>query len=376
MTDTAYLMTFVPAFDRVEEAEVLFPVGADAYIVNSMSPPREAEYLSAQHALAQDNAKLQLLNDGIEECQQRIARAHADMCILERQRNATQHLMSIHRARLSPLRILPDELLQEIFKRCLPDTHYVVPNIRSAPLVLTQVCRRWRVVAQGTSELWSSIALRDLGVWNYEFYVDMVKRWLSHVRTRPLRMSITCPVHTDFGYDSNVLRSDIFNLVTAHESQLRDLRLNVNRTYLHHFVNNTTLPALECILISLHPKSRIGELPQPSAPVFHSAPNLKNVAFEGDGTSTHIIPPSISQQISHLSFDCNLLLDFTLLFQDFPHLQQLTVKLSISPDTLRIRLPPREGDMVVAHSLQRFEVCLDKGLLDFGSPLILDMLFA
>ncbi|KAF8840025.1 hypothetical protein BDN67DRAFT_904380, partial [Paxillus ammoniavirescens] len=119
-----------------------------------MSAPRQAEYLSAQHALARDSAKLQLLNDGIEECRQRIARAHADMCILERQHNATQRLVSIHRARLSPLRILPDELLQEIFKRCLPDTRYIVPNIYSAPLVLTRVCRRWRVVAHGTSELW------------------------------------------------------------------------------------------------------------------------------------------------------------------------------------------------------------------------------
>ncbi|KIJ18999.1 hypothetical protein PAXINDRAFT_128263, partial [Paxillus involutus ATCC 200175] len=289
MACTTYPTTFVPALNRAEESEILLPVDADTYIVDSMSVPRQAEYLSAQHALAQDSAKLQLFNDGIEECRKRIARAHADMCILERQRNAMQRLVSIHRARLSSLRILPDELLQEIFKRCLPDTHYIVPNIRSAPLVLTQVCRRWRVVAQGTSELWSSIALRDLGVWNYEFYVDMVKRWLSHVRTRPLRMSITCPAHTNFGLDGNVTRSDIFHLVTAHQSQLRDLRLNVNRTYLHYFVNSTTLPALQYILISLHPKSRIGELLQPNTPVFLSAPNLKSVAFEGDGTSIHVI---------------------------------------------------------------------------------------
>ncbi|KAF9222647.1 hypothetical protein BS17DRAFT_708031, partial [Gyrodon lividus] len=119
-----------------------------------MSAPRQAEYLSAHYALAQDSAKLRLIDDSIEECRKRIARAHADMCLLERKRHATQRLVSIHRARLSPLRILPDELLQEIFKRCLPENRYVVPNICSAPLVLAQVCRRWRVVAQGTSELW------------------------------------------------------------------------------------------------------------------------------------------------------------------------------------------------------------------------------
>ncbi|KAF8557950.1 hypothetical protein OG21DRAFT_1405982, partial [Imleria badia] len=119
-----------------------------------MSSPHAAEYIWAQQALSRDCATLQLIGEDIEECRMRIARAHAELLLLERQRDAVRRRASIHRARLSPLRAIPDQILQEIFQHCLPDTPYIVPDARSAPLVLTHVCRRWRVVAQGTSELW------------------------------------------------------------------------------------------------------------------------------------------------------------------------------------------------------------------------------
>ncbi|KAF8414970.1 hypothetical protein L210DRAFT_3398798, partial [Boletus edulis BED1] len=119
-----------------------------------MTPPHAAEYASAQYALARDCATLQLVEQDIEACRIRIARAHAEMRLLERQRDAVQRRVSVHRARLSPLRAVPDQILQEIFQHCLPDTPYVVPNAHSAPLVLTHVCRRWRTVVQASSELW------------------------------------------------------------------------------------------------------------------------------------------------------------------------------------------------------------------------------
>ncbi|KIJ67549.1 hypothetical protein HYDPIDRAFT_84776, partial [Hydnomerulius pinastri MD-312] len=127
---------------------------AHSDIVDSLSAPHPAEYISVRCALTEDSAKLQLIDNSIEECRRQLARTHAEMCVLERNRSTVQHRLLIHRARLSPLRILPDELLQEIFKRCLPNDRYIVPKINCAPLVLTQICRRWRVVARATSELW------------------------------------------------------------------------------------------------------------------------------------------------------------------------------------------------------------------------------
>lgn len=358
--------------DKVDMLPLMLEFQTD--MVDSMSPPRAAEYVSAQHALAHDCATLQLIDRDMEECRIRIERARAQMRLLERRRDAVQRRVSVHRARLSPMRAVPDQILQEIFQHCLPDTPYVVPDARSAPLVLTHVCRRWRVVAQGTSELWSSLALCDRGVWNYELKVEMVKRWLWRSRARPIRMSITCAPCTDFGRDGNASCSDIFQLAIAHSAQLRDVRLNVNRKYLEHFLDRADLQALRSIVISLLSVHRNDEPLEGNAPPYISAPNLRRIAFKGNGAPINLIPRTVFPQITHLSFDCNTTLDLALLFQDFPNVQHLTLTLSLSRDALRFRLPPHSDHRIVVPSLRSLEVCLDKDMLDFGDPDTLETL--
>lgn len=363
MPDTGRMEALERLLDKVDDFP---PRSVQTEMVDSMSPPHAAEYVSAQHALAQDCATLQLIDEDIEECRMRIARAHAQMRLLERQRDAVQRRLSIHRARLSPVRAVPDQVLQEIFQHCLPDDPYAVPNTRSAPLVLTHVCRRWRAVVQSTSELWSSIALHDRGVWNYELEVQMMKQWLDRSRMRPIRMSITCPPHTDFGPDGNASCSDIFQLAIVHSAQLKELCLNVNRTYLHHFMDCASLPALQSIVISLHSIHRIDEPLVSNTPAPFPTPNLRRITLKGDRTSINLIPPTLFSQITHLAFDCNMTLDLALLFQDFPSLQHLT--LSFSHDALRFRLPPQSDHRIVVPSLLHLDACLDMDILDFGDP--------
>ncbi|KAF8135607.1 hypothetical protein EV363DRAFT_1321110 [Boletus edulis] len=365
--------TPIRVLDGIDKLDMLPPLeSCQTDVVDSMTPPHAAEYASAQYALARDCATLQLVEQDIEACRIRIARAHAEMRLLERQRDAVQRRVSVHRARLSPLRAVPDQILQEIFQHCLPDTPYVVPNAHSAPLVLTHVCRRWRTVVQASSELWSSIALRDLGVWNYELEVEMVKRWLERSSTRPIRMSITCPPRTDFGLDGNVSRSDIFQLAIAHSAQLSDVHLNVNRTYLHYFLACARLPALRSIVLSLHAVHRNDEPLELNVPASISAPNLRCIAFKGDGTSISLIPRSVFSHITHLSLDCHMTLDLALLVQDFAHLQYLALTLSLSRDTgLRLQLPHHR---LVVPSLRSLDLHLDKDMLEFGDPDTLETL--
>lgn len=349
------------------------PLEFQTDMVDSMSPPHAAEYDSAQRALTQDCVTLQRIEVDIEECLVRIAQVHAQMRLLECQRDIVQRRVAVHRARLSPLRVIPDQVLQEIFQYCLPDTPYIVPDAHSAPLVLTHVCRRWRAVVQVTSELWSSIALCDRGVWNYELEVEMVKRWLDRSRMRPIRMSITCPPRADFGLDGDVSSSEVFQLAITHSTHLRDLELNVNRTYLHRLLDRANLPLLRSITVSPHSVQRIDEPLELNTPAPLSAPNLRHIAFKGSGTSIDIIPRTIFPQITRLSFDCNMTLDLALLFQDFPNLQHLTVALSLSRDALRLQLPPQNVDVVVP-SLSGLEIRLDTDMLDFGEPETLETL--
>ncbi|KAF8426142.1 hypothetical protein L210DRAFT_3335584, partial [Boletus edulis BED1] len=53
-----------------------------------------------------------------------------------------------------PMQRLPVELHGRIFVECLPDGPYVEPASKEAPLLLVQVCRRWREVALQTPQLW------------------------------------------------------------------------------------------------------------------------------------------------------------------------------------------------------------------------------
>ncbi|KAG9316454.1 hypothetical protein JVU11DRAFT_2488 [Chiua virens] len=357
----------VRVLDKTDELDMLPPLEVQTDImVDSMSPPHVAEYVSAQNALSQDCATLQSIDEDIEECQRHIARAHAEMRLLERRRDAVQRRVSIHRARLSPLRTVPDQVLQEIFQYCLPDTPYVVPNARTAPLILTHVCRRWRSVMHGSSEFWASIALHDRGVWNYELEVEMVTGWLHRSSTRPIRMSITCPPCTDFGPNGNALCSDMFQLVLAHAAQLRDVYLNVNQTYLHHFIERASLPALRSIVIALHSAPRIEEPLKPTTPAVFSAPSLRHIAFKGSGTSINLVPRALFPHITHLEFDCDLTLDLALLFQDFVHLEHLTLTFSLARNTLRFRRPTNY--ITGPPSLRDLEIHLDRDMLEFGNP--------
>ncbi|KAJ7776602.1 hypothetical protein DFH07DRAFT_693797, partial [Mycena maculata] len=57
------------------------------------------------------------------------------------------------------------ELITEIFVHCLPTPasatgacffrpHFVRPSVKDAPLLLCQICRRWRAIALTTPQLW------------------------------------------------------------------------------------------------------------------------------------------------------------------------------------------------------------------------------
>ncbi|KAF8146128.1 hypothetical protein K438DRAFT_2028424 [Mycena galopus ATCC 62051] len=56
---------------------------------------------------------------------------------------------------------LPFELYSKIFLLCLPLDGRVRPSSKSAPLLLAQICSRWRAIALATRELWSSVCLES-----------------------------------------------------------------------------------------------------------------------------------------------------------------------------------------------------------------------
>ncbi|KAJ7030049.1 hypothetical protein C8F04DRAFT_1398141 [Mycena alexandri] len=83
---------------------------------------------------------------------------------------------------------VPVEVLEVIFRMCLPQTDYIVPNSKNAPLVLCHICSAWRKVARMSPRLWCSLSLhldRRPGAWK-----AFLESWLGSSGQLPLSLSI------------------------------------------------------------------------------------------------------------------------------------------------------------------------------------------
>ncbi|KAJ6515480.1 hypothetical protein C8R45DRAFT_1067083 [Mycena sanguinolenta] len=75
-----------------------------------------------------------------------------------------------------------------------------IPNERSAPVVLSAVCRSWRDIAFTTPVLWSKLEVR----FNYftieaaDLALECIDRWLSRARSRPLSLMFDYSGHDLF----------------------------------------------------------------------------------------------------------------------------------------------------------------------------------
>ncbi|KAJ7154228.1 hypothetical protein C8R46DRAFT_1227834 [Mycena filopes] len=85
---------------------------------------------------------------------------------------------------------LPLETLAEIFLHSLPYDEFIIADLSSAPLVLCQVCQRWREVALSTPRLWSSLALEMQLAKKRKGYVELYQDWLSRARSTPLSLAL------------------------------------------------------------------------------------------------------------------------------------------------------------------------------------------
>ncbi|TEB18500.1 hypothetical protein FA13DRAFT_1648645, partial [Coprinellus micaceus] len=71
--------------------------------------------------------------------------------------DATRSSINVHRTIISLSRRIPDDVLREIFIQCLPQNHDATLCPSDPPILLTNICQRWRRVARSTPRLWSSI---------------------------------------------------------------------------------------------------------------------------------------------------------------------------------------------------------------------------
>ncbi|RXW17585.1 hypothetical protein EST38_g8266 [Candolleomyces aberdarensis] len=110
--------------------------------------PSDDEYQAISTYLAQPRQRLQDVSKEIRDLEDRLA----DM---QRRKGPLVTHIQKYRVISSLIRRLPDDILREIFRRCLSTERYPVAHVAEAPLLLTIVCKRWRKIALDMQELWS-----------------------------------------------------------------------------------------------------------------------------------------------------------------------------------------------------------------------------
>ncbi|KAJ7078581.1 hypothetical protein B0H15DRAFT_860190 [Mycena belliarum] len=153
--------------------------------------PSDAEVEEIHNALIEPLQQLALLDD-------RIARMQEAMDELIAERAWLKGEIEDHKALISPIRRVPQDVLETIFTACLPKAHNALINAREAPLLLGHICSYWQGVAHSMPTLWTSIYIPSASTGRPQApaavvprFAEIVQEWFGRSGTGHLSLSMT-----------------------------------------------------------------------------------------------------------------------------------------------------------------------------------------
>jgi hypothetical protein len=129
--------------------------------------------------------------DEIRDIDQQIDTVQKTLDELQGRRRKLQDFVDSHQALMSPIKRLFPEILQLIFKFCLPSTNTPMHS-QEAPMLLGRICSGWRALAYSTPDIWSRVHIvvpprsSPLTLLRLEALRD----WLHRSGSAPLSISI------------------------------------------------------------------------------------------------------------------------------------------------------------------------------------------
>ncbi|KAF7370895.1 hypothetical protein MSAN_00723400 [Mycena sanguinolenta] len=155
--------------------------------LNTNYVPSDSEVLEIRSLLMDPTAEIERIDAQIEELESALTQ-------LKEKRALLQQPIAAHKALISPVRLIPRDVLLEIFFHCLPSEHNALIDPTEAPLILGHICRHWRSVAYSAPLLWSSIHIPPLDYLNTPPHIlleleKIVEGWLERSATCPLSVS-------------------------------------------------------------------------------------------------------------------------------------------------------------------------------------------
>ncbi|KAJ7226247.1 hypothetical protein B0H12DRAFT_1030545 [Mycena haematopus] len=121
-----------------------------------------------------------------------------------------------------PILSVPPEIVQEIFVFCVPaDSEPLVADPKVAPLVLLNVCRKWREIALSTPRLWASIRV-NLRSRCFDNSLPLLDCWLTRARSVPLSVAVVY-----MNYEDNPSPDLLISSLVRSSEQWQDMRLEL-----------------------------------------------------------------------------------------------------------------------------------------------------
>ncbi|KAK7060126.1 hypothetical protein VNI00_000890 [Paramarasmius palmivorus] len=138
------------------------------------SPTTSAENLRTTNNPPSDSDRgafrkeLKCAQASLVDVSDKIIRLEENLALLREEKQRLSAAVETYKIILNPVRILPDDVLREIFEICSAPVEDMMARVisftnsldpRKPPWTLGQVCRRWRSVTACSSSLWTSIGI-------------------------------------------------------------------------------------------------------------------------------------------------------------------------------------------------------------------------
>lgn len=197
-----------------------------AHLIHTNYAPNASESSHIIEFIAKPAAELERLD--IE-----ITRAQLALELLTGERKAVQDMIDSHWALLSPIRQIPNEILQRIFGFCLHAKRNPVMHESEAPLLLRRICRHWKNVSEDSPRLWSGMHIvtnngRRLGQTAAvaQENIDRMETWLGWSKSVPLDISLFNPCD-NFTSTVKSHTPDFLQAIQHFSNRLRSIALSM-----------------------------------------------------------------------------------------------------------------------------------------------------
>ncbi|KAK7053219.1 hypothetical protein VNI00_003838 [Paramarasmius palmivorus] len=211
-------------------AHVILCNKCDAFIGFSTPPAlgeqhRLADYVPSSHERIENLASIQEEEKLLENYDKEISQLREILGTLQKHRAALNQQISRRRSLISALRIIPPEILHEIFAFVCGDTAYslVIPNSSPPPIFsISQVSSRWRRATLSQPKLWSSVYI-DANLVRSTTR-DVINTFLRNAGSHPLKLA----VHASQFQHMSQFGEDALRMLLCHLKRCDELELKAD----------------------------------------------------------------------------------------------------------------------------------------------------